>query len=93
MVQGACRFDLRQRSEQNFTRSQSRSHFFRHVKGRPQHWQSFWGRCSFFTPRMHRLLEALARDAVRTRDPRAASCEQSEMAHAAIDVQDLSRHP
>jgi hypothetical protein len=36
-IQGACRFDLRQRSEQNFTRSQSRSHFFRHVKGRPQH--------------------------------------------------------
>ena len=41
----------RQRSEQNLTWSQSRSHFLRHVKGRPQCAQSFWGRLDLATPR------------------------------------------
>jgi hypothetical protein len=34
---------LRHASEQYFTFGQSRSHFFRHVKGRPQQAQSFGG--------------------------------------------------
>jgi hypothetical protein len=42
----------RQRSEQNLTWSQSRSHFLRQVKGRPQCAQSFWGRLDLATPRM-----------------------------------------
>lgn len=46
--------DLRRRqaSLQNFTLSQSRSHFFRHANGRPQARQIFSGRCSLRTPRM-----------------------------------------
>jgi hypothetical protein len=44
-------FFIRQRSLQNFTSSQTRSHFFRHLKGRPQVAQIFSGNCCFFTPR------------------------------------------
>jgi len=36
--------DLRQRSEQYFTLSQSRAHFLRQVKGRPQAAQVFVGK-------------------------------------------------
>jgi hypothetical protein len=38
----------RQRSEQYFTLSQSRSHFFRQVKGRPQAAQVLLGKSPFF---------------------------------------------
>jgi hypothetical protein len=48
---GALDFFIRQRSLQNFTSSQTRSHFFRHLKGRPQVAQIFSGSCCFFTPR------------------------------------------
>jgi hypothetical protein len=37
----------RQRSEQYFTWFQSRSHFFRHAKGRPQHRQGLLGKKGF----------------------------------------------
>jgi len=39
---------FRQRSEQYFTWSQSRSHFFRQAKGRPHAMQHFVGRRGFF---------------------------------------------
>jgi hypothetical protein len=42
----------RQRSEQNRTSAQFRSHFFRQEKGRRQTTQVLLGRFSFFTPRM-----------------------------------------
>lgn len=42
----------RQRSLQNFTSSHTRSHFLRHVNGRPQAAQIFSGKCCFLTPRM-----------------------------------------
>ena len=42
----------RQRSEQNFTPSQSRSHFLRQVNGRPQQAHSLLGRFCFFCMRM-----------------------------------------
>jgi hypothetical protein len=48
---GALDFFIRQRSLQNFTSPQTRSHFFRHLKGRPQVAQIFSGSCCFFTPR------------------------------------------
>lgn len=38
----------RQRSEQYLTSSHTRSHFFRHVNGRPQVTQSFCGKSAFF---------------------------------------------
>ncbi len=41
----------RQRSEQKRTCSQSRSHFLRQVKGRPQAAQVLVGRSAFLTPR------------------------------------------
>lgn len=41
---------IRQRSLQNFTWSQTRSHFLRQVKGRPQVAQGFSGRCCLLTP-------------------------------------------
>jgi hypothetical protein len=40
----------RQASLQKRTWSQSRAHFFRQAKGRPQAAQNFCGRCCFFTP-------------------------------------------
>ena len=45
-------FDLfiRQRSLQNFTSSQTRSHFLRQVKDLPHAGHTFSGRCCFFTP-------------------------------------------
>jgi hypothetical protein len=44
-------FALRlQRSLQNFTCSQSRSHFLRHANGRWQAGQILVGRCCFLTP-------------------------------------------
>jgi len=46
------RLPRRQASLQNFTCSQSRSHFFRQVNGRPHAAQVFTGRCSLRTPRM-----------------------------------------
>lgn len=42
----------RQRSEQYLTASQSRSHFFRQVKGRPQHTHSLLGRSCLLRMRM-----------------------------------------
>ncbi len=44
-----------QRLEQYFTLSQSRAHFLRQVKGRPQVAQIFVGRSDFFVnpPRLH----------------------------------------
>jgi len=41
-----------QRSEQNFTFSQSRSHFLRQVKGRAQRKQVLLGSSDFFRPRI-----------------------------------------
>ena len=41
---GALAFDDRQRSEQNFTSFQSRAHFLRHAKGRPQAMQTLLGK-------------------------------------------------
>ena len=38
---------IRQPSEQNFTSSHTFSHFFRHVKGRPQTTQTLVGRSDF----------------------------------------------
>jgi hypothetical protein len=42
--------ELRQRSEQYFTSSQTFSHFLRQTKGRLQTGQVLWGRFSFNTP-------------------------------------------
>ncbi len=47
LILGANR---RHRSLQYFTCSQSRAHFLRQVKGRPQVGQVFCGRSDFFTP-------------------------------------------
>jgi hypothetical protein len=47
---GAIVFRCRQRLEQNFTPSQSRSHFLRHVKDRPQAAHILFGKSRLLMP-------------------------------------------
>ena len=59
-------FAILQRSLQNLTSSQTRSHFLRQVKERPQVWQGFVGRWHFLTPLMARFLRCLVGDPPRS---------------------------
>jgi hypothetical protein len=77
----------RQRSEQYFTLSQSRAHFLRHAKGKPQATQVFCGRFAFLiilgtgsAPKVKRELRSLLAaltNAIRSALTAAMFCNHS----------------